>query len=132
MTPPLNRTGLLLCADLIFTTKIKTTAADLGYEIVVAHDQAGAERQLATSRPRVVIVDLTAGATASAAALARYRALAPDAYFVAFGPHVDADALDAARSAGCQSVLPRSKFAAKLPELLRQCFQPNQNSTTLR
>ena len=117
-----KRTGLLLCADLIFTTKIKRTAAELGYDIQVAHDQASAERELVTNRPRVVFVDLTAGAVASAAALGRYRALLPDAHFVAFGPHVDADALAAARAAGCELVLPRSKFAATLPQLIRECF----------
>jgi DNA-binding NarL/FixJ family response regulator len=118
-----NKTGLLVCADLIFTTKIRNTAAELGYEIVTAQDEAAAERALERGCPRAVFVDLTAGAVSSASALRRYRELARDTCFVAFGPHVDDEALAAARAAGCEIVLPRSKFAAKLPELLRQCFE---------
>ncbi len=37
---------------------------------------------------------------------------------VGFGPHVEGDLLDAARRAGCDEVLPRSRFFARLPELL--------------
>jgi hypothetical protein len=47
---------------------------------------------------------------------------------VAFGPHVDANALVAAKAAGCQVVMPRSKFSAELPDLLRCYFnQPEIN-----
>ena len=38
---------------------------------------------------------------------------------IAFGSHVDTALLDAARAAGVADVLPRSKFFATLPELLR-------------
>jgi hypothetical protein len=37
---------------------------------------------------------------------------------IAFGSHVDADLLEAARAAGCDEVLPRSKFFARARELL--------------
>jgi hypothetical protein len=37
---------------------------------------------------------------------------------VGFGSHVDHELLAAARAAGCDEVLPRSKFFARLPELL--------------
>lgn len=39
---------------------------------------------------------------------------------VAFGPHVDANGLKAAREAGCDEVLPRSAFYKGLEEKLRQ------------
>jgi hypothetical protein len=39
---------------------------------------------------------------------------------VAFGSHVDKARLDQARAAGCDEVLPRSKFSGELPELLRR------------
>ena len=48
--------------------------------------------------------------------------LVSDAWFVAFGPHVDADALAAAKAAGCQTAMPRSKFASELPELIQHYF----------
>ena len=37
---------------------------------------------------------------------------------VAYGSHVDAEALRAARAAGCDPVLPRSKFVDDLPAAL--------------
>jgi len=113
-------TGLLLCRDLIFTTKVKETAMELGYWILVAGTDSSARSLLKTQGLRVVFIDLTAGEVAAPGAVSEYRKLAsPDAPFVAFGPHVEAGTLAAARAAGCQTVMPRSKFAAELPELLR-------------
>jgi hypothetical protein len=118
-------TGLLLCRDLIFTTKVKGTAQALRYRIVVASDQSLAISLIEKWHPRVVFVDLTAGEVAEPDALIAFQKLAgADTWFVAFGPHVDADALDAARAAGCQVVMPRSKFSAELPDLLRRYFNP--------
>jgi len=115
--------GLLLSRDLIFTTKIKATAAELGYQIQVARDVMLARSLIAEQRPRVVLIDLTAGDLCAPSALCVYRKLAgSDVWFVAFGPHVDADKLAAARAAGCQTAIPRSKFASELPELIRQYF----------
>lgn len=115
--------GLLLCRDLIFTSKVKGTAEALGYRILVTSDQSAALSLIEKWHPRVVLVDLTAGEAAAPDALMDYQNLAgPDTWFVAFGPHVEADVLDAARAAGCQVVMPRSRFSAELPELLRRYF----------
>ncbi|MFN8024991.1 MAG: DNA-binding response regulator [Acidimicrobiia bacterium] len=56
----------------------------------------------------VVLVDLARHADDVAAV----RAAAPAARIVAFGPHVDDDALARARADGADAVLPRSKFFA--------------------
>jgi hypothetical protein len=123
--PPVDSgpTGLLLSRDLIFTSKIKGTAAELGYSMMVAGADSQARSMIETYRPRVVLVDLTAGVIAAPAALIAYRQIAgPDAWFVAFGSHVDVEILAAARAAGCRDVLPRSRFAAELPELMRRYF----------
>ena len=37
---------------------------------------------------------------------------------VAYGPHVDSDALDAAIAAGCRDALPRSRLFRRLSDLL--------------
>ncbi len=42
--------------------------------------------------------------------LAEVRAASPHARIVAFGPHTDTEALDAAREAGADVVWPRSRF----------------------
>jgi DNA-binding NarL/FixJ family response regulator len=116
-------TGLLVSRDLIFITKIKGTAADLGHAMLVASTQSQAESMIASCRPTVVLVDLTGGQMAGSGALRAYQSLAgADAWLIAFGPHVDVDALAAAKAAGFHAVLPRSIFTAKLPEFLDRYF----------
>jgi hypothetical protein len=115
--------GLLLSHDLIFTSKIKGTATALGYPMTVAGSDSQARSIIETYRPRVVLVDLTAGDLVSPAALVSYQAMTgPDVWFVAFGSHVDIDTLAAAKTAGCHVVLPRSRFSAELPKLMRLYF----------
>jgi hypothetical protein len=115
--------GLLLCRDLIFTSKVKGTATDLGYPMMVAQAESEARSVIEIYQPQVVFVDLTAGAMAAPSALIGYLKLAhSNVCFIAFGPHVEVDALASARAAGCHVVMPRSKFAAELPELMRQYF----------
>jgi DNA-binding NarL/FixJ family response regulator len=116
-------TGMVVGHDLMFTAKVTGTASELGYRMRVAGDLATARALIAELRPRVILVDLAAGEVAAPQALAEYRRLAgPSAWLVAVGPHVDAERLAEARTAGCQLALPRSKFSTDLPALLRRCF----------
>jgi hypothetical protein len=115
--------GLLISRDLIFTTKVMGTAKALGYQIQVAGDARSARSAIEMLCLRVIFVDLTAGELVAPAVLSDYRKLAgSDVWFVAFGPHVEEAALAAARAAGCQVVLPRSKFAGDLPGLMQSYF----------
>ncbi len=54
----------------------------------------------------VVIVDIARGVQV----VAEIRAETPGVRIVCYGPHVDDDAADAARAAGADVVLPRSRF----------------------
>ncbi len=54
----------------------------------------------------VVIVDLGRGAPQ----VAEIRATMPTARIICYGPHVDDDAAAAARAAGADVVMPRSRF----------------------
>jgi CheY-like chemotaxis protein len=115
--------GIVIGRDLMFTAKVTGTAGELGYRMRVAGDAATARRLIEEMQPRVILVDLAAGELATPSALKGYRQLAGEsAWLVAAGPHVDAERLAEARAAGCQLALPRSKFSAELPELLRRCF----------
>jgi CheY-like chemotaxis protein len=115
--------GLLLCRDLIFTNKIKSTAAELGFLILVADSPEQVSSLIESHQPQVVFVDLMAGDLVGPAALNAYHRLAHSTtWFVAFGPHVDVGMLADAKAAGCQVVLPRSRFTAELPDLMRRYF----------
>jgi hypothetical protein len=121
--PERTPAGIVVGRDLWFTSKVTGTASDLGYRMRVADNPGMVRRLIEELRPPVILVDLTAGDLAAPPALGEYRQLAgPAAWLVAVGPHVDAKSLAAARAAGCQLALPRSKFSADLPALLRRCF----------
>jgi CheY-like chemotaxis protein len=115
---------MLLSRDLIFTSKVTGTARALGQRVLVAGDLGLAATMFEQWKPRVVFVDLAAGDLVQPAALIAFQKLAgPATPFVAFGSHVETDALAAARAAGCDPVLPRSRFSAELPELIRRYLQ---------
>jgi DNA-binding response OmpR family regulator len=117
-------TGIVVGRDLMFTAKVTGTASDLGYRMRVAGDVATARTLIEQSPPRLILVDLTAGDPAAPEALDAYRRLTgPSTWLVGVVPHVDAERLAAARAAGCDLALPRSKFSADLPALLRRCFE---------
>lgn len=113
--------GLLISRDLIFTSKITGTAGALGRRMVVAGDRAQVLKAFEDHPPVAVLVDLGAGELVSEPTLRDLiEAAPPGVQFIAFGSHVDTAALDAARSAGCALVLPRSRFSAELPELIER------------
>lgn len=110
--------ALLLCADLLFTSKVTGTGKAMGAPVRVF---PAVEPLLAAIGPStgLVLVDLSQPASTSAGDLERLkRALPPSAKLVAYGSHVDAARLDEARSAGCDLVLPRSRFVEELGRLL--------------
>ena len=117
-------TGILLSRDLIFTTRVTGTASELGHRVLVAGTSSLALAMIEQWRPCVVFVDLAAGDLVAPEALLCYQGVTgPATAFVAFGSHVDTEALAAARAAGCDPVLPRSKFSAELPGLIRRYFR---------
>ena len=109
-TPP----GLLLSDDLIFTSRIAGTARGLGLEVrqVRALDRlVETAKQVGT---RCVILDLAFPGLDLPEVMRRLGELDAPPRVVAYGSHVDAASLQAARVAGCQPTLPRSKFVEDL------------------
>ena len=114
--------GLLLSRDLIFTSKVTGTASALGHRVIAVRNSALASELMAMS-PTVVFVDLAAGELVTPDWIVKYREITgPGTPFVAFGSHVDVRALDDAARAGCDPVMPRSKFTVDLPALIRRYF----------
>lgn len=113
--------GLLLSRDLIFTSKVTGTARELGQRVMVAGNTALASAMIEQWHPKAVFVDLAAGELASPAAIVAFKTIAGEEIpFIAFGSHVDKASLDAAADAGCDLVLPRSRFTAELPDIIRR------------
>jgi CheY-like chemotaxis protein len=120
------RRGILLTTNLLFSSMVTGTASALGQEVAVAGDLAEAV-ELCRARPSAyVIIDLGMAEIEMHTAVARLREAAGAVPTIAYGSHVDKVRLDEARAAGCDEVLPRSRFSAELPSLLRRCFDINR------
>ncbi len=121
-TPPptaLLPTALLLSGDLFFTSKISGTAGALGIAMQV---RAGIPEEIpgpAAGGYRLVIIDLAQAGLSPVDVMARLSE-SDRPRVVAYGPHVATGKLQAARDAGCDEVLPRSRFTAELAEILRR------------
>ena len=111
--------GLLVTGDLIFSTKITGTARAIGLDVQVLGSANAALARIHSDPPRCVILDL--GLSSLTSELMREIVVAAaGSPVLAFGSHVDTDRLQAASDAGCTEVMPRSRLAASLPQLLRQ------------
>ena len=113
---------LAVVDDLMFVSKIKTSASQLGVSVSFVRSSDAALAQMRTSAPSLVIFDLNNPRTdplGTVAAMKKDPALAsiPTLGYVS---HVQTDLIDAARHAGVDEVLARSAFTARLAEILRR------------
>jgi hypothetical protein len=119
--PGTSTTALLVSRDLFFTSKITATAASLGITVEVVADAAALPVE--TGRICCIFVDL---ADTGLDVGGFFSQLNPEArpHVIAFGSHVATARLQAARDAGCDDVMPRSRFSASLPDLLKRYCGP--------
>ena len=113
--------GLLISRDLFFASKVTGTAQALGWSVRSIGSLDGL--QIAEGdKLSLVILDLDCPGVTPAAVVSALPA-GQQISTIAFGPHVHEDRLAAARAAGFQQVLPRSKFSAGLVDFLNAAFQ---------
>lgn len=103
---------LALCDDLIFASRITGFASAQGVEAIVARSPALLHNMLEQGRADCLLVDLHHPGLVIVDLLAALPE--PRPFVVAYGSHVDAPTLSAARQAGCDLVLPRSSFVERL------------------
>ena len=103
-------------SDLIFATKIRSTAAALGVEVAVVRDRAAMLLHLDDAATVILDLNLNSDDAVELIRLARARPAAPR--IIAYCAHVDKELATAAEEAGADAVMPRSKFVATLPEIL--------------
>lgn len=112
---------LALVDDLFFQAKMLETARKVGVELktVTTGEALLAEAQVAGAGPALLIVDLNAR-HGPLEALERLRAAGNQRPVIAFLSHVQVELAERARAAGCQQVMPRSKFTQNLAAILSQ------------
>lgn len=120
-------TALLITRDLFFASKVTGTAAELGFRVIVEGSVSQAASSASPSSYRCLILDLSTPDLKVADVLAALSATNRPAV-IAFGPHVETARLAEARDAGCDEVLPRSKFTATLPAILTRYLDPTASS----
>ena len=108
----------ILVTDLIFSTKIISTAKSLNIPFAVVRTLETLTAKLTGSPGGTLIVDLNITAVDPLAAIRAAKALPNPPRIIGFLSHVQVDLAAAAEEAGADLVLARSAFSAKLPELL--------------
>ncbi len=123
------------CQDLIFATKIHSTAEALGLVCRPARDEAALRKRLervddgkANDAVQAVLVDLTIG-DAAVGLIEVVKGHDPGLMVVAFAPHVEVQMLEVARQRGADRVMPRGAFASQLPDLLCELTRRPKPST---
>jgi DNA-binding response OmpR family regulator len=122
MQPTPQSIGLILCDDLMFSSRITATGKMCNLSFRTAKSAAELEQLSVKERPSCVILDLANPGLAIADMVRQLRPEGAGPFIVAYGSHVDTAKLAAAREAGCDVVLTRSKFVEELPTGLPRWF----------
>jgi CheY-like chemotaxis protein len=111
---------LVVADDLLFRSKISTTAKSLNVVVRAATTPEAAVERARADRPTLVLLDLDGQKPAPFEVLARFAAdpVLRTLPTVGFVSHVHADLVHKARTLGIGTVLARSAFVAQLPDLL--------------
>jgi PleD family two-component response regulator len=106
--------------DLMFSSKIKTAAKQLGVSVVFARSRDAALAEMRKRAPTLVILDLNNARTNPLDIVSTMKQDAALAAVptVGFASHVQTDVINAARQAGVGEVLARSAFTQQLAEIL--------------
>jgi DNA-binding NarL/FixJ family response regulator len=113
---------LLITSDLACSSSVAGAANRAGVELRTALGLAAIEGKLADwAPPALVIVDLsTAGLNVRDLVPQLRPRIEPNGRIIAFGPHVHTNVLAAACEAGCDLVISRGEFHARVDDYLRQ------------
>jgi CheY-like chemotaxis protein len=118
---------LVAVDDLLFSSKIRATAKQLGVHISFARTPAEILAQARTLRPTLVVFDINCQKADPINTVAALKA-DPDLKHIpttGFVSHVDTTLILAAREAGMDEVMARSAFAANLPQILVETEPPH-------
>ncbi|MSR42120.1 MAG: hypothetical protein EXS10_09525 [Phycisphaerales bacterium] len=119
---------LFTATNLVFGMKIASTATALGSRAQGIRSAAKLQEHLdlaaQTSESVLYIVDLESELVEPATPCSLLsQAAQRGAKTIAFAGHVRPDLLDAARAAGCATVMTNGAFSARLPEILQSALQ---------
>jgi DNA-binding NtrC family response regulator len=109
---------LALVTDLIFATKITSTAQSLGKTVKVVRSLDRLQARLAEGLDSVAIIDLDADGVDVIGAIKTCKSGSNSIRVIAYVSHIRADLITAARTAGADEVIARSAFVQRLSTVL--------------
>lgn len=111
--------ALAFVDDIFFQAKIRETAKLVGVDVRFCTTPDALFAEMDREKPNLVVIDLNAR-NSPLDAITRARTVAADMPMVSFLSHVQVDLAEKARAAGCDNVMPRSKFTHNLATILAQ------------
>src|SRR3984957_6518478 len=117
--------AIALIDDIFFLAKVHETAKHTGVKLETAATGEQLLKAAAASPAALILVDLNARQEALdaveqlCASNSAMNGQGNPRRVIAFLSHVQTDLAERALAAGCQDVMPRSKFTQNLPEILR-------------
>ena len=115
---------LLLASDLMTASKFAASALRVSRDADFAMSVELLLERAAATPPTAVILDLSVAGLDLPPLIAQLRGGPQPPTIIAFGPHVHAALLDAAREAGCEEVLTRGDFHRRMDEVLAKIAPP--------
>lgn len=112
---------LVAVDDLLFSSKIRATAKQVGVDVRFARTPDEIMAQARALKPSLIIFDLNSGKADPVQTIASLKG-DPELTglrTIAFASHVHVDLIAAARQAGADEVMPRSAFAGRLADILQ-------------
>jgi len=111
---------LAVLDDLMFTSKIKTAASQLGVAVTFVRSADAALGEMRKTPPSLVIFDLNNPRTNPLGLVSSMKQdpLLASIPTVGYASHVQVDVIDAARQAGVGQVMARSAFTQQLASIL--------------
>jgi DNA-binding NarL/FixJ family response regulator len=112
---------IALVDDLFFQSKLAETARLAGVELKMTNTNDALLDAAAENPGATILLDLSARAKPlDAVAGLRGNSAAPARRIIAFLSHLQTELAEQACAAGCDEVMPRSKFTTELPRILRE------------
>ena len=108
--------ALLFSSDLMLISSVQGIANRHGVELVIASMMDAAVNSSAGAQ--AMAIDLRTQGLQLTSLVPSLRARAPGATLLAFGPHVQTEALAEAAAAGCDEVVTRGQFERRFDALL--------------
>ncbi|HEX3033684.1 MAG TPA: response regulator [Thermodesulfobacteriota bacterium] len=112
--------------DLFFSSKIREAAKSLDLNLEITKNTNGLIEKLESQKPSLLIFDLNCKVCNSLETIKGLKAspTLKDVPTLGYLSHVQTELKDQATKAGCDLVLPRSKFSKDLREILTKYSKP--------